>query len=272
MLTHPDSRRLAVSEDINRDNDDRINNNDGDADSIEGGDDKISTVTDESEKNEDSINSSYRIHRVTWKDADGQTKQIYDLVLDIYINTLANTAMFNLYSYITLKNSRRKSNKQRVSLHICPEWIKAITTQISPNTRSTASDTVMPNLYSLRFSLKRKPDLIGPKGRSLASKAKTNTQLDLLQDLAIVTEFTIHLASSNTITPRQKDFELLAALFSPMNTKNRPSRDNKRANLATLYAGKGGEVKSVARVEAGPPPYASATLGPRPVSSEHLQS
>ncbi|KAL7786363.1 hypothetical protein V8C37DRAFT_392098 [Trichoderma ceciliae] len=266
---------LTISQDINPDIDDMIYNN-GDADTIKGGDNE-STVADESEENKDTtlIDSSYDIHRVTWKDPNGQAKQIYDpkhdLKLDIYMNTLTNRAMFKLHSYINLKGSRRKSNKQSVYLFLYPDRIQAIATQKSPITRSTASDTAMPNL-SLHFSLTQKPDLIGPQGWPLASKGKTSTQLDLLQDLAIATKFTIHLASSHIIAPRQNDFELLAAVFSPINTKNRPFRDNKRGNLATLYAGNGGEVisanKAVVHNEASPPLYTSVTLGPRPVSNK----
>ncbi|KAL7903738.1 hypothetical protein GGI35DRAFT_313978 [Trichoderma velutinum] len=105
------------------------------------------------------------------------------------------------------------------------------------------------------------------------SKGKTKAQLDLLQDLATVTKFTIHLASSDTVTPKQqRDLELLAAIFSPVNTENRPRSDNTRGNLATLYAGKGGKVintdTGVAHDEASPPPYHSAKLGHPPVSKK----
>ncbi|KAL7940747.1 hypothetical protein V8C42DRAFT_336669 [Trichoderma barbatum] len=260
-----------ISRDISRDIDDATYDNgdaDGDADT-----DYESTVTDESGQNEHtaSIDCSYSIHSVNWKDANNQTKCIQGLELDIYLDTWTNTAMFKLYTYINLKLSRRKNKKQRVYLFIYPEWIKAITAQISPDMRYKASDTTMPNqnFYSLHFFLTQKPDLIGPRNNSLASKPKTNNQLDLIQDLALATEFEFQLTNSTTAPLKPNVFKLLAASFSPLVDKNRPSRNKKRGNLATLYAGKGGVVvsasKALAQVEAGPPPYASATVGPRPV-------
>ncbi|KAL7952208.1 hypothetical protein V8C34DRAFT_299842 [Trichoderma compactum] len=270
-----DSRGFTISEDANRNTDDIIHNT-SNANGMEGGD--KSTVTDESEITTDAtlIDFTYAIHSVTWDDADGQTKEVYnprsEFNLDIYTNTSANKAMFTLHSYIYLTN-RRRSNKQNVYLLIPPERIKAITTQTSPAARATASNTAIPQFYSLHFSLIQQPDFIGPQSDLPLSKEKTKAQLDLLQDLAIVTEFTIHLASSDTVTPKQqKDLELLATIFSPVNTENRPRSDNKRGNPATLYAGKGGKVininKGVARDEASPPPYHSATLDHPPVSKK----
>ncbi|RFU81626.1 hypothetical protein TARUN_574 [Trichoderma arundinaceum] len=263
-LTHPLPLPglFAVPEDIS--NDDKLNdNNDGDGDNANSGDNET-TVTNDGEENEETtmINSSYRIHKVTWKDVDGQTKQIHNLVLDTYLNTLDNTAMFKLYVSITTKGNKRKSksksNKQRVYLHMYPEWIQAITYRISPTARSTARGTAMSDLYSLHFSMTQRPDLIGPKDCPLTSKSNTRTQLDLIRDLASVTEFAVHLDRTNTVTPRQKDFELLASSFSPTCTDSRPCKDGTRANLATLYAGNGGVIinsdKGVALIGA-PPPY-----------------
>ncbi|KAL7905986.1 hypothetical protein GGI35DRAFT_471469 [Trichoderma velutinum] len=272
---------FTISKDANRDTDDIIyktRNTDG----MEGGDDKLAG-TNECEMNTEvtSIESTYAIYSVTWEDADGQTKEVYnpksDFKLDIYTNTSANKAMFKLHSYINLKTSRRQSNKQNFYLLIPPERIKTITTQTSPTAQSTASNTAaVPNFYSLHFSLIQEPDFIGPESHLPTSKGKTKAQLDLLQDLATVTEFTIHLAGSDTVTPKQqKDLELLATIFSPLNTENRPRSDNKRGNLATLYAGKGGKVintdTGVAHDEASPPTYHSATLGHPPVSKRSIQ-
>lgn len=277
-----DSRGFIISKDANHDTDDIIYNT-SNTNGMEGDDDKL-TVPDEIEINTGAtlINCTYAIHSVTWDDTDGQTKGVYnpksEFKLDIYTNTSANKAMFTLHSYINLKTSRRRSNKQNVYLLIPPERIKAITTEkTSPAARATASNTAIPQLYSLHFSLIQQPDFIGPQSDLPLSKRKTKAQLDLLQDLAIVTEFTIHLASSDTVTPKQqKDLKLLAAIFSPVNTANRPRSDSKRGNPATLYAGKGGKVinidKGIARDEASPPPYHSATLDHPPVSSEYIKS
>ncbi|KAK4077758.1 uncharacterized protein Triagg1_3452 [Trichoderma aggressivum f. europaeum] len=196
-----DSRDFTISEDANRNTDDNIHNT-----GMEGGDNK-STVTNESKMTTDAtlIDCTCAIHSVTWDNADGQTIEVYNprskFNLDIYTNTLANTAIFILHSYIYLKTNRRRSNKQNIYLLIPPERIKAITTQTSPAARATASNTVIPQFYSLHFSLIQQPDFIGPQSDLPLSKGKTKAQLDLLQDLAIVTEFTIHLASSDTVTP-----------------------------------------------------------------------
>ncbi|KAL7903737.1 hypothetical protein GGI35DRAFT_465337 [Trichoderma velutinum] len=64
---------------------------------MEGGDDKLAG-TNECEMNTQvtSIESTYAIYSVTWEDADGQTKEVYnpksDFKLDIYTNTSANEA------------------------------------------------------------------------------------------------------------------------------------------------------------------------------------
>ncbi|KAL7928804.1 hypothetical protein V8C35DRAFT_221694 [Trichoderma chlorosporum] len=224
-------------------------------------------MADESGKSEDdtpidnSIKKSYRNSRITWKNAGGQKKQISKLDLAIYINTNtpAKTAMFKLHTHVTLTESRRRGNRQALYLFIYPEQIHSITTRTSHNTRFPH----LPPHLSLHFSLKQKPDLIGPKGRSLLPKGKTLAQLNLFRDLSFVTEFTVHLAGS----PSPQDFKLLAQVFSPTNTQNRPRTDEKHGDLASLYTGRGGEVIStnegIAHDEQTPPPYAGTALSPR---------
>ncbi|KAH6604192.1 hypothetical protein Trco_007638 [Trichoderma cornu-damae] len=67
--------------------------------------------------------------------------------------------------------------------------------------------------------------------------------------------------------------ELLVATFSLICApESRPSKDCRRANLATLYRGEGGEVIQVDKGEpaaADPPPYTSAAADARPVSNGH---
>lgn len=186
-----------------------------------------------------------------------QMKEIKGTELTLNMDTSANTAMFKLSTYITLKTSRRNSNKQRVYLLIPPERINTITTKISPHRRSTAAD--VPDDYALHFSLTQKPDFIGPRIHHIESKRGTQEQLALIQRLATITEFTIHLTSSDAIARRRKDFELITTIFSLENPKNRPYKDKKHGDLATLYAGKGGKVinmdEGLAHAEASLPPY-----------------
>lgn len=109
---------------INRDDNDRVSNN-GDANNTEDGTVLASTEIDSSENTKNStINRSYRIYRLTWDDANGQKQQTYpqhEVMLQIYINTLSNTAIFKIHTKVTLKRSRRKNKEERVYLCIHPE-------------------------------------------------------------------------------------------------------------------------------------------------------
>lgn len=96
----------------------------------------------------------------------------------------------------------------------------------------------------MHFSLIKPPNLIGPLGIPLESKGNSKAQLDLIQDLAAVTEFTINLASSSTAACDEKGFQLLTTQFSSKNNNNRPCKDSKHGNITTLYTGNGGEVIS----------------------------
>lgn len=274
----PSSRSAATFEDIKRDEDDMINSI-PDANDTESGDDETTIITDESESDKDAplIKGSYDVFKLIWRDINGVKKQMKEMEgtkLNMYMNTSANTAMFMLSTYVTLKGSRRRSNKQQVYLLMPPERIYAIT-KVSPNTRSTALDFTIPNDYALHFSLTQGPDCVGPQDRHIGSKRTTQEQLAFMQDLAMVTELTFHLASSNTVARGRQDFERLTTIFSLKNIKNRPCKDEKFGNLATLYAGKGGKVISgnedLVHAGASPPPYPSAVLrSPLARSSKHI--
>ncbi|KAM0260897.1 hypothetical protein ACHAQJ_002516 [Trichoderma viride] len=232
------------------------------------GDGSMSTASSQSENNEAAaaiVDASYRQSRVTWKSANGQAQQIFDVSLDLYVNTSTNTAIFKLYSYIIRKGNKGKSNKQAVYLFIHPEKIQAITCETSRTTRRSKSKSRKPSHYTLHFSLTERPHLVVPKSHALESRDKTKAQLDLIQDLAGMTDFVVHLNSSNTTISKPDDLKLLESIFSPTATEHRPCTDDKRANLATLYAGNGGEIVTVNRVvaapvETDPPPY----TGPAP--------
>ncbi|KAL7957507.1 hypothetical protein V8C34DRAFT_285374 [Trichoderma compactum] len=258
----------AAFKDLESDEDDI--DNISDVNSTESDDDEATIVTAESENNTNAplIKGSYDVCKIAWKDIHGGRKRVKEIQhtnLNVYMNTSANTAMFSLSTYVTLKGSRRKSNKQHIYLLMPPERIHAIT--VFSNRRSTVSGFPISNNYALHFSLRQGPDCVGPEDRHIASKRTTQEQLAFMQDLAMATQLTFYLASSDTVTRGRQDFKRLATIFSLKNTKNRPRKDKKVGNLATLYAGKGGKVinENDDVVHAGasppsPPPYTSAVL------------
>ncbi|KAH8121154.1 hypothetical protein FP744_10002105 [Trichoderma asperellum] len=214
------------------------------------------------------VDVSYRKNRVTWRAANGETKQIFDLSLDLYANTATNTSIFKLYSYIIRKGSKGRSNKQAVYLFIHPENVRFITCETSRNARRPKSKAHKPQTYyELHFSLAECPNLVVPKDRAFESKDRTRAQLDLVQELASATDFVVHLNSTGINASKLDDLRLLGCMFSPTFTEHRPTTDFRRANLATLYAGNGGEIVGMNRgvvqsIEVDPPPY----VGPAPDS------
>lgn len=123
------------------------------------------------------------------------------------MDTSANTAMFGLYTKVVLKHSRRYNGIERVYL---------------PTDKRKGS-MALANHYLLQFSLTKRPDLIGPKDHFLASKGNAKDHLKLVQDLATLTQFTVHLVSSSTATRDERHFQLLAATFSFQITKIVPA-------------------------------------------------
>ncbi|KAL6893424.1 hypothetical protein GGI43DRAFT_185143 [Trichoderma evansii] len=214
------------------------------------------------------VDASYRKNRVTWRAANGETKQIFDLSLDLYANTATNTSIFKLYSYIIRKGNKGRSNKQAVYLFIHPENVRFITCETSRNPRRPKSKAYKPQTYwELHFSLAECPNIVVPKDGTFESKDRTRAQLDLIQELASATDFIVHLNSTSINASRLDDLRLLGCMFSPTFTEHRPTTDFRRANLATLYAGNGGEIIGMNRgvmqsIEVDPPPY----VGPAPDS------
>ncbi|PTB45252.1 hypothetical protein M441DRAFT_158868, partial [Trichoderma asperellum CBS 433.97] len=214
------------------------------------------------------VDVSYRKNRVTWRAANGETRQIFDLSLDLYANTATNTSIFKLYSYIIRKGSKGRSNKQAVYLFIHPENVRFITCETSRNARRPKSKAHKPQTYyELHFSLAECPNIVVPKDRAFESKDRTRAQLDLIQELASATDFVVHLNSTGINASKLDDLRLLGCMFSPTFTEHRPTTDFRRANLATLYAGNGGEIVGMNRgvvqsIEVDPPPY----VGPAPDS------
>ncbi|KAL7969413.1 hypothetical protein HDV63DRAFT_53657 [Trichoderma sp. SZMC 28014] len=182
------------------------------------------------------------------------------------MNALSNTAFFKIHTKVTLKRSRRRNKKERIYLCIYPEWIRDITSRVTSDERKLSAASA--KHYSLHFSLTKPPELIGPPDIPLESKGTSKTQLDLIQDLAVLTEFTIDLESSGTAACDETGFQLLTTQFSSENHDNRPRKDSKHGNVATLYTGNGGEAISV-NINADPdlPPYISAK-SPYPSSNK----
>lgn len=211
---------------------------------------------------------SYRKNRVTWRAANGETKQIFDLSLDLYVNTATNTAIFKLHSYIIRKGNKGRSNKQAVYLFIHPENVRFITCETSRNTRRPKSKAPKAQTYyELHFSLTECPNIVVHKDGAFESKDRTRAQLSLLHELASASDFVVHLNSTGINASKLDDLRLIGCMFSPTFTEHRPTTEFRRANLATLYAGNGGEIVGVNRgvmqsIEIDPPPYA----GPAPDS------
>jgi hypothetical protein len=241
-----------------------------------GGNDKKPAVSDASKQNQEAteVDMTCRNNMVAWKDVEGQTQYIEGLYLDLYMDTSTNTAIFKLYGYILLKGNKGKSGKQAIYLFIHPEQIQTITLETVHGTPSTLSTNLGPNYHSLCFSLTTEPHLVVPKNLILESRPKTTALLDSIQALATVINFTVFLSKLDTVIPAQNNLELITSIFSSGYTGDRPSTNNRRANLTTLYAGKGGEIvhtnKAAANVEAWPPPsYSEPAPGHSQISSEY---
>ncbi|KAL6787422.1 hypothetical protein J3E68DRAFT_440428 [Trichoderma sp. SZMC 28012] len=200
-----------------------------------------------------------RNNLLTWQNADGQMQRVEGLNLDLYLDTSTNTAIFKIYGYVLLKGSKSKSSKQAVYLFIHPETIQSITLQTEHAAPFSTPIQSGPIRQSLCFSLTAQPHLVVPKNLILESRPKTKALLDSIQALATVTAFTVHLSNLDTATSTQENLELIVSTFSLSHDDNRPSTNTRRANLTTLYAGRGGEIvnvkNDVANTEACLPPY-----------------
>lgn len=221
------------------------------------------------------VDVSYRKNRATWRDANGEPKQMFDLSLDLYANTATNTAIFKLYSYIIRKGRKGRSHKQAIYLYIHPENIRFITCDESRAVRRPKSKphNKPQTYYELRFSLAECPNnVVVPKDGAFESKDETRAQLDLFQGLASANDFVVHLDGSGIDESKLDDLKLLGCMFSPTFTDHRPTTDFRRANLATLYAGgasigmNGGVVMQ--SIEVDPPPYVGAAPESCMISSE----
>lgn len=215
---------------------------------------------------------TYRNNLLTWQNADGQMQRVEGLNLDLYLDTSTNTAIFKIYGYVLLKGSKTKSSKQAVYLFIHPESIRFIALQTghaAPFSTLIHSGSIH---HSLCFSLTTQPHLVVPRNLILESRPKTRALLDSIQALATVTAFTVHLSNLDAVASTQEKLELIASTFSLSHDDNRPSTNTRRANLTTLYAGRGGEVvnakNDVANTETCLPPYSEPAPSRSLLSSE----
>lgn len=269
LLMYSDSRYSSTSQDNRLD---KVNNNDDGDEMTKSSINETPTVTETAKEDYTAvIDISYQKNRVTWNDASEQLCQMEDVSFDLYLNTSANTAMFKLHAYVILRGGKGKSNKQAVYLYIYPERIQAIKYNVYHNPRPSTSKTLQPRHYSLCISMTQAPDLIRPKGRPLDSKGKTKTRLHLIEDLASVTKFIVHLDSSNAVLSKA-DFDLIEKTFSGDRLEGRPRTDLPRANPATLYAGHGGEIaekNELMHTAESPPPYAGSAPNAQSSSKHH---
>ncbi|KAL7935627.1 hypothetical protein V8C35DRAFT_297831 [Trichoderma chlorosporum] len=220
-------------------------NRDGDYDAIKNDDDEM-TVSDSSDYTTETFepNVSYQSNSVTWKDGTGQIQHADGFHFDIYLDSLTKTSLFKLYCHIHHKGSKAKGQKHTIFLFIYPESVRAISLD---DGRCTGPSSSKLSRRALSFSTTQRPSLIIPKGYVLESKQRSKDLLNAVLALAEVTDFTIHLNSSNITTHKQTRLELVAQLFSPSSAHNRPLTNKRCANLESLYGGRGGEVANLSK-------------------------
>ncbi|KAH0525902.1 hypothetical protein TsFJ059_009303 [Trichoderma semiorbis] len=220
-------------------------NRDEDHDGVDNKDDDV-TLSDPGDCDIETIepNISYQNNAVTWKDDTNQTQHADGIHLDIYLDTLTNTSLFKLYCNIHHKGSKAKGQKHTIFLFIHPESVRAITLDSGRSTRPSSSK---PSRQTLSFSIVQQPSLIIPKGYVVESKQRSKGLLNAVLALANVTDFGIHLNSSNITIPKQTRLESVARIFSLNSAHNRPLTNKRCANLESLYGGRGGEVANLSR-------------------------
>ncbi|PNP45125.1 hypothetical protein TGAMA5MH_03176 [Trichoderma gamsii] len=231
-------------------------------------DDEESTESDYSQENEEAsgIDMTCGDTVVSWKNAGGRTESTDELSFDLFMDASTNTAIFKLYGYILLKGNRGKSGKQAIYLFIHPENIRSITETV-PDLPSQSLTNLGSNYHSLCFFLTKEPRLVVPRNSILESRPKTAALLEKIRALAAVVNFTVSFGNTETITSTLQSLRCVSSVFSPTYTGNRPSTNDRHANLATLYAGRGGEMIHTNDVTASatvqpPPLYSEATPGP----------
>lgn len=173
-----------------------------------------------------------KVRTVAWTEHDHSApKQSYSgegLAFRVVIDASQRTGLIRLQASIQLKHDNLLDGSETIYLFIYPENIRAVT-----------ADEL---LDTLSFSLKRPPDLVVPKGRPLESEPATETLLRSMFALAKVTHFDVQL--SMTKLPRSR-LKFILSIHNLFAVNHNFSTDKRRADLNTLYVGRGSEVVNV---------------------------
>ncbi|PTB72699.1 hypothetical protein M440DRAFT_1433486 [Trichoderma longibrachiatum ATCC 18648] len=173
-----------------------------------------------------------KVRTVAWTEHDHSApKQSYSgegLAFRVVIDASQRTGLIRLQASIQLKHDNLLDGSETIYLFIYPENIRAVT-----------ADEL---LDTLSFSLKRPPDLVVPKGRPLESEPATETLLRSMFALAKVTHFDVQL--STTKLPRSR-LKFILSIHNLFAVNHNFSTDKRRADLNTLYVGRGSEVVNV---------------------------
>ncbi|RFU81804.1 hypothetical protein TARUN_395 [Trichoderma arundinaceum] len=238
--------------------------NDYICDGADSGNDRklIPSHSDEEPEEPIQIHASCDDNTIAWEDGNNKPQTVDGICLKVDIDTLTSKALFKLSCWIWVKGKGKNKgqikrgkikagNKQSIYLFIHPEDIRAITLEVKND------------VPSLHFFMIRSPYLVIPSDRILECKNSTQPLLHSMKSLAKTDDFTIHLNVSNISDLTWKHLQHIALIFSATSI-NRPSIDDRRANLQTLYGGTGGNIFDVCIVcneeEDGQlPPYEIST-------------
>ncbi|KAL7813013.1 hypothetical protein V8C26DRAFT_169745 [Trichoderma gracile] len=193
-----------------------------------------------------------KVKTVAWTEHNNSTNQSYSgegLAFRVVLDSSQRTGLIRLQASIQLKHHNLLNGSETIYLFIYPENIHAVTAD--------------ERLDTLSFSLKRPPDLVVPKGRPIESEPATDVLLQSMFALAKVTHLDVQLSTSKLPRDRLRFILSIHKLF-PVNHSF--STDKRRADLGTLYVGRGSEVINLAKDLEGPrdspPSYQKDTSRP----------
>ncbi|KAH7629361.1 hypothetical protein B0T09DRAFT_155035 [Sordaria sp. MPI-SDFR-AT-0083] len=216
------------------------------------------------------LNLSSRTVQVTWE-VEGLARHIPSLKADLHVDTEQGTALITLRGQCILKAG--PSSGVALYLFIYPENIRSVEFAYTPS--PTAPTITMslkqgggaqqapmagpPNRFiRLRFILIQPPTFVAPKNQPLEPKGASTALVDALQSLATVKELSIYLDLLSLVAEAREQLALLPLVFS----RCRLATNEKRASIARLYRGVGGEVVNsrttalVQEAEQGSPTHA----------------
>jgi hypothetical protein len=139
-----------------------------------------------------------------------------------------------------------KGNNQRnLYLFIYPEHIESI--EYEARNSSSLPDIQKNSSASLRFTMTQPPSFVIPANRPLNPKSKSRPKVDAMQALAKVKCFTVHLNYLGLGFEIRDVLPLLPSIFVP---NHRLKREERSADLQSLYDGTGGEVVNFGEIPA----------------------